>query len=207
MRIKICGFTQEADVRAALAAGVDLIGLNLAHGPRRLSLAEAAALARLVPPGVGVVALFVDAGEEEILAAASRLRAAAVQLHGDEPPELAERLRARIPVIKAFRIGAAADLDAVIGYPADAYLLDARVAGSVGGTGRCWNYQWLAGRELGRPWFLAGGLTPETVAEAIQRTRPWGVDAASGVEAAPGRKDAERLRAFVTAARQVQLVD
>lgn len=201
MRVKICGLTRAEDVRAALAAGADLLGFNLASGPRRLELDHAAALARQVPPGVTVVALFVDADAEQVLAAAARLRAAAVQLHGDEPPELAARLSARLPVIKAFRIGAPADLDAAVGYPADAYLLDARVPGRAGGTGTAWEHRWLAGRDLGRPCFLAGGLTPQNVAAAVRAARPWGVDAASGVESAPGIKDAARLAAFVAAAR------
>lgn len=201
LRVKICGFTREADVRAALAAGVDALGLNLARGPRRIGLDQARKLAALVPPFAAVVALFVDADEATVLQAADALRVAAIQLHGDEPPELAERLRRRFPVIKAFRIGAPADLAQVRGYPADAVLLDACVPGLAGGSGVAWDHRWLADADLGVPVILAGGLTPGNVAAAVAATRPWAVDTASGVEAAPGLKDAALMRAFVAAAR------
>lgn len=199
--MKICGFTREQDVRDALDAGVDALGFNLARGPRRIDVARAAQLAALVPPLVQAVALFVDADEDAILAAIAATRCSAVQLHGDEPPELAERLRRRVIVIKAFRIAAAADLERVRGYPADAYLLDAAVAGAHGGTGTTWDHRLLAGRDLGAPLILAGGLTPANVAAAVAAARPWAVDTASGVESAPGVKDAAQMRAFVAAAR------
>lgn len=201
MRVKICGFTRPQDVHDAVAAGADALGLNLARGPRRIELAHATALAALVPPLVHTVLLFVDAGEDDILAAAAATRCSAVQLHGDEPPELAERLRRRLPVIKAFRIAAAADLDRVRGYPADAYLLDASVPGAHGGTGTVWDHGLIAGRDLGAPVILAGGLHPGNVAAAIAVARPYAVDTASGVESAPALKDAARMRAFVAAAR------
>lgn len=200
-RIKLCGFTRPEDVRTALDLGVDLIGLNLARGPRRIDLDRAAALARLVPPGTQAVALFVDADEATILTALTRTRCTVVQLHGDEPPELAERLRARVPVIKAFRIGSAADLARLRGYPADAVLLDAAVAGSHGGTGVAWDHRWLAGVALDVPVFLAGGLHPGNVAAAARTVHPWAVDAASGVESAPGIKDPALMTAFVRALR------
>lgn len=201
MRVKVCGFTREQDVRDALGAGVDALGFNLARGPRRIDVARAAQLAALVPPLVQAVALFVDAAEDAILAAVAATRCSAVQLHGDEPPELAERLRRRVIVIKAFRIAVAADLERVRGYPADAYLLDAAVAGAHGGTGVAWDHRLLAGRELGAPLILAGGLTPANVAAAVAAVRPWAVDTASGVESAPGVKDAALMRAFVAAVR------
>ncbi|MBN8524184.1 MAG: phosphoribosylanthranilate isomerase [Planctomycetes bacterium] len=202
MRVKICGFTRPQDVRDALDAGTDALGLNLARGPRRIGLDQAVALSALIPPLVQSVLLFVDADEESILAAAAATRCGAVQLHGDESPELASRLRRRLPVIKAFRIGSAADLDRVRGYPADAYLLDAAVAGAHGGTGTAWDHGLLAGRDLGAPVILAGGLRPGNVAAAIAAVRPWAVDTASGVESAPAIKDAELMRSFVRAARQ-----
>jgi phosphoribosylanthranilate isomerase len=202
MRVKICGFTRPEDVRAALDAGVDALGLNLARGPRRITLEQAAALAALVPPLVDTVTLFVDAGEDAILAAVAATRCAAIQLHGDEPPELAACLRRRVTVIKAFRIANAADLERIRGYPADAYLLDAAVSGAHGGTGMAWDHGLLAGRDLGAPIILAGGLNPANVAAAIAAVRPYAVDTASGVESAPGIKDAGRMRDFVDAARR-----
>lgn len=201
-RVKVCGFTRAEDICAALDAGVDLIGLNLARGPRRISLEHATQLARLVPPGVGVVALFVDADEATILTAAAALRVTAVQLHGDESPELCARIRVRIPLIKAFRVAQAADLAQVRGFPADACLLDAAVPGTHGGTGTSWNHAWLGACDPGMPVILAGGLTPANVRAAVQATRPWAVDTASGVESAPGLKDPVLMAAFVDEARR-----
>lgn len=201
IRVKICGLTRERDVAAAVHAGADALGFNLATGPRRLDLERAAALVRRVPVFVTSVLVLVDAREVAIDAALRVTRAQAVQLHGDEPPELADRLRRRCLVIKAFRIGAPADLAALEGYPADAYLLDARVPGLFGGSGRSWDHALLAGVDLDRPWILAGGLGPANVREAVRRLAPYGVDTASGVESEPGIKDPRLLRDFVRAAR------
>lgn len=201
MKIKFCGFTRNEDVRAAIDLGVDAIGLNLARGPRKLTLDRAAELARLIPPFVTAVALFVDADDLTILEAMRVTRCTAVQLHGDEPPELAARMRTRFPVIKAFAVKDAAALDAVRGYPADAYLLDAAVPGLAGGSGVAWDHHLLAGVAFDRPVILAGGLNPTTVAAAVAVTRPYGVDVASGIESSPGLKDAALMRAFVAACR------
>ncbi len=195
-RIKFCGLTRIEDVRAAIALGVDAIGLNLARGPRKLEPARAAELARAVPPLVVAVALFVDADESTILEAMRVTRCQAAQLHGSEPPELAERLRARFPVIKAFAITDAASLAAVRGYPADAYLLDS----PGGGSGRAWDHRLIDEARLDRPIVLAGGLTPATLAAACA-SRPWAVDVSSGIESAPGIKDGAKMAAFVAAAQ------
>ena len=125
-----------------------------------------------------------------------------IQLHGHEPPELAAALGRRFPVLKAFAVRGPEDLDAIHGYPADAYLLDAAVPGQAGGTGVAWDHHLLVGRDLGRPVVLAGGLTPETVGPAAAAVRPWAVDVASGIESAPGLKDAGRMAAFVRALRE-----
>ncbi len=196
-KVKFCGFTHPDDLRAALDLGVDAIGLNLARGPRKVTVEQAAALARLVPPFTPTVALFVDADEATICTA---MQATVVQLHGAEPPELAERLRARFPVIKAFAVRDAASLVAVVGYPADAYLLDAAVLGQVGGTGIGWDHRLVTGLHFDRPWMLAGGLKPENAAAAVA-TGAWALDVASGIESLPGRKDAMRMAAFMRAVR------
>lgn len=198
-KIKFCGFTRDEDVRLAVGLGVDAIGLNLARGPRRISVERAAELARLVPPFVTAVALFVDADEAAILAAMQATRCTVVQLHGHEPPGLAERLRARFPVLKAFAVSDAASLAAVRGYPAEAYLLDTAVPGVAGGTGTTWDHRLLAAAALDRPVVLAGGLNPTNVAAAIAATHPYGVDVASGIESAPGQKDPAKMRAFLAA--------
>ena len=200
-KIKFCGFTRVQDVRAAVALGVDAIGLNLARGPRRIDVVHAATLVRLLPPLVTAVALFVDQDEAIILDAMRLTRCTAVQLHGNEPPELAERLRARFPLLKAFAIASADDLARVRGYPADAYLLDTAQPGVAGGTGVAWDHALLAGQDLGAPLVLAGGLRPDTVGAAIARVRPYAVDAASGIENAPAIKDEAKMAAFIAAVR------
>jgi phosphoribosylanthranilate isomerase len=200
VRVKFCGMTRAQDLRAADELGADAVGLNLARGPRKLELEQAVELARLLPPFVVAVALFVDATEEAILEAMRRTRAQVAQLHGDEPPELAERLRARFPVLKAFAVQDAASLARIRGYPADAYLLDA----PGGGSGRTWDHALLAGLDFGHPLVLAGGLTPENVGAAVRIARPWGVDVASGIESAPAQKDRAKMAAFITAVRAAE---
>jgi phosphoribosylanthranilate isomerase len=201
MKIKFCGFTRDEDVRAAVDLGVDAIGLNLARGPRKITPDRAAELARLIPPFITAVALFVDADDLTILEAMRVTRCTAVQLHGNEAPELAARMRTRFPVIKAFAVKDAAALSTVRGYPADAYLLDAAVPGVAGGSGVAWDHHLLAGVTFDRPVILAGGLNPTTVAPAVAVTKPYGVDVASGIESAPGIKDAALMQAFIAACR------
>jgi phosphoribosylanthranilate isomerase len=200
-RVKFCGFTRPEDILAAVAAGVDAIGLNFARGPRRIDTALGATLAALIPPYVQAVALFVDADEAHIRAVLAETRCTSVQLHGDEPEELAARLRRDFPVVKAARVASAADLTRLMGYPADAFLLDAQVAGSHGGTGHAWDHRLLAGLDLGAPVILAGGLNPATVAAAIGVAHPFAVDTASGIESAPGIKDPAAMTAFLAAVR------
>ncbi len=201
-KIKFCGLTRAEDVLAAVVLGVDAIGFNLARGPRKISVEQAAELARLLPPFVVVVALLVDADEATIMAAVSALRAGAVQLHGVEPPELAARLRLRLPVIKAFNVTGPAVLAAAAAYPCDAVLLDAPAVAGSGGTGASWDYRQAAvGMGVGKPVLLAGGLKPDTVAAAIAAARPFAVDVSSGIESAPGVKDAEKMQRFVAAVR------
>ncbi len=202
MKIKFCGFTRDEDLHAAIDLGVDAIGLNLARGPRKISVERAAELARLIPPFVTAVALFVDADDVTILEAMRVTRCTAVQLHGNESPELAERLRTRFPVIKAFAVKDATALSAVRGYPADAYLLDAAVPGVAGGSGVAWDHHLLAGVTFDRPVILAGGLNPMTVAPAVAVTKPYGVDVASGIESAPGVKDVALMKAFIETAKR-----
>jgi len=197
VRIKFCGMTRAADVTAALALGVDALGFNLARGPRRISTDQAQSLVALVGPLVVSVALFVDADEEQILEAMRCTRCQVAQLHGAESMDLVQRLRSRFPVIKAASLRQPGDLAALRGHPADALLLD----GAHGGSGQPWDLALCAGEPFDRPIILAGGLRPETVAAAIARVRPMGVDVASGIESAPGQKDPQRMADFIRAAR------
>ena len=201
VKVKICGITRIEDAIAAAEAGADMIGLNFWPGtPRCVSIGRACEIADAVRGGVEIVALFVDAPADEVIETAAGLGAQTVQLHGSETVAFARDLEG-LRVIKAFHIGSEDDLAQLAGFPAYACLLDARVAGMRGGTGRTIDWELArkaaaAGRVL-----LAGGLTPDNVAEAVRTVRPWGVDTASGVETAPGEKDAEKVRLFVERAK------
>ncbi|MBM4032342.1 MAG: phosphoribosylanthranilate isomerase [Planctomycetes bacterium] len=203
VHVKICGITRPEDAIAAAEAGADAIGLVFAESPRRVSVEQARAILAEAPPFVTPVGLFVNEALEGMLATCESLRIRTVQLHGDERPEVAQALAANgLCVIKAFRVGGEADLQALDGYPAAAYLLDSRGAGKRGGTGVPLDWG-LAARAtaLGRI-ILAGGLTPDNVAEAVRRVRPYAVDVSSGVEARPGIKDPAKVGAFIAAARR-----
>ena len=197
---------------AAADAGADAIGLVFADSPRQVSPDEAAEIVRALPPWVAPVGVFVDESPAAICEIAERVSLHAAQLHGDEPPETVAELEP-LKVIKAFRIGGEADAKSArawreacrrAGREPDAYLVDASVPGGPkGGTGRPANWD-LAARlalEGFRPLILSGGLSADNVAEAIRQVRPWGVDGSSGLEEAPGRKDPDRIRAFIEAVR------
>ena len=200
LRVKICGITRPEDALAAAEAGADAIGLVFAPSPRRVTPEQAAAILAALPPFVTPVALFVDEPPERIRRIVQPLGIRTVQLHGDESPAVALELR-DLCVIKAFRIGAEADLAPLAGYPAAACLLDSQVAGRRGGTGVAFDWRLAAQAARHSRIILAGGLRPENVAEAIRLVRPYGVDTSSGVESEPGRKDSAKVRAFVEAAR------
>ena len=202
-RVKICGITRPEDAVVAADAGADAIGLVFAESPRRVTVEQALAVVAALPPFVTPVALFVDEPLERILEVCYRLRVTAVQLSGDEPPALAEALaREKLLVIKSFHVRSAADLEGIDAYPAHACLLDSRVPGRRGGTGVAFDWSLATQAVTSKPVVLAGGLRPENVAEAVRQVRPYAVDVSSGVEAAPGVKDPERVRAFVRSARE-----
>lgn len=216
VKVKICGVKRPEDARAAAEAGADAIGLNFVAGsPRFLAGMHEAqgVLAGLGGVSLLKVGVFVNPEPAVLVEYAKSLGLSAVQLHGDETAETARALKARldgVAVWKAFRIARAEDLRAVAGFPCDAVLLDARPDGSRGGdaarggTGKTFDWALLDGFARPAEWVLAGGLTPENVAEAVRRVRPPWVDTASGVESAPGVKDTARMRAFVEAARKSQ---
>jgi phosphoribosylanthranilate isomerase len=199
--VKICGITSPADALAAAEAGADAIGLMFYdRSPRHVSLASAAEIARQLPSNVLKVGVFVNAPEETVLRALGECALNLLQFHGDEPPEYC--LSFPVMTIKAFRIRDAKSLHALPAYKTDAWLLDAHVPDKPGGTGESFNWDLaIEARKLGRPIFLAGGLTPENVADAIRKVQPYAVDVSSGVETAPGKKDHARVRAFIHAAK------
>ena len=213
VRVKICGLTRPHDVDAAARAGATYIGLNFFPlSPRALTAQQARPVALAASPGLARVALFVDATDAEIEAVLEAVPIDLLQLHGREAPARVAEVRARVglPVIKAVGVASEADLPAVEehGRAADMLLVDAKPAPGAmlpGGNGLAFDWRLIAGRRWPVPWFLAGGLTPANVAEAIRLTGARQVDVSSGVESAPGVKEPDRVRAFVDAARSVSV--
>jgi phosphoribosylanthranilate isomerase len=199
--VKVCGITRVADALVAAEAGAQMIGLNFWPGsPRCVGLAQAAEIIEAVAGRVRVVGLFVESNQTQIEETTGRLGIRTVQLHGVNPA-LAQSLHG-LEVIQAFPVAREEDLRAVEGFPAALCLLDARVPGMHGGTGQPMDWSLARRAAAARRILLAGGLTPDNVGEAIRAVRPWGVDAASGLETQPGIKDADRVRSFVRAANQ-----
>ncbi len=213
--IKICANTTLEDALLSADAGADAVGFVFARSPRRVTVDQVAAIVPSLPAELEKIGVFVDAPVEEIAAAVETCGLTGVQLHFNAPRELTAALRARFgPRLRLLRVihfnGAEADGvepaddDSAI----DAVLVDSRSASAPGGTGVAFDWN-LAATTLfqnskTRKLIAAGGLAPENVAEAIRILKPWGVDVASGVESAPGCKDAARLRAFVAKARAVR---
>ena len=198
----MCGITNPEDARVAADAGADAIGLIFAESPRRVSVERAREIASALPEGILKVGVFVDAEPEEVLRIAREVGLDYAQLHGDEPPEaLAEIRDGGVGVMKALRVRNAEALAAVERYEADLFLLDAWSAEARGGTGA--RFDWELAKSLrGRDNIVvSGGLGPENVREAIEYFQPYGVDASSSLEERPGKKDGERVRRFVDAAR------
>ncbi len=195
VRVKICGVTTAADALAAVAAGADAIGFNFFRGSRRfVSPAAAAAIAARLPRAICRVGVFVNAARQDIAAAAAVVGLSAIQFHGDETPDDCREWD--LKRIKALRVRDASAAEVARGYDVDFILADAYVEGQFGGTGTNVAPAALVGFER-RRLILAGGLTPENVVAAIRAVRPFAVDVASGVEEAPGKKDAARLRRFI----------
>lgn len=212
-RVKICGIISEVDARAVADAGADAVGLNFyEESPRFLSPEKAGDVVSALPEGIVKVGLFVNATADRIRDAWDKYGLALVQLHGDEPPEFLAELQGR-PVMRAFRLGdegltpilayleKCRELDCV----PQLVLIDSFRKGQYGGTGA--TADWDAARQYPSeswhpPLILAGGLTPDNVAEAIRVVRPAGVDTASGVESAPGKKDRELAGRFVRLAME-----
>jgi phosphoribosylanthranilate isomerase len=202
-RVKICGITRPEDGLAAARAGAHAIGLVFhPASPRCVGMVQAQAIVAALPPLVSVVGLFVDAGRERIAEALSQVPLDVIQFHGAEPASECRGYGRRY--LKALHVRDGVDLAAQAAEYHDAagLLLDAFVPGVPGGSGR--TFDWAAvPAGLPRPLLLAGGLDAGNVAAAIRRVRPWAVDVSSGVESAPGIKDAGRIEAFMQAVRQV----
>ena len=201
VKVKICGITSVSDANAAAEAGADALGFMFwDKSPRAVSLGAAAEIVRQLPPFIVKVGVFVNAEEDLVIRAIRECGLNLLQFHGDETPEYC--LQFGLMSMKAFRMRDAGSLKALANYPTDAWLLDGYTPGKPGGTGEQFNWDLaVEAVKLGRPIFLAGGLTPENVGEAVTRVQPYAVDVSSGVEAAPGRKDHAKVREFIAAAR------
>lgn len=208
IRVKICGLRTEADLLAVAAAGAAYAGfVFFAKSPRHLTVDQARVLAFAAPPGLAKVALTVDADDTALDALIEAVPLDMLQLHGHESPDRVAAVRARygLPVMKAVGVADEGDLAALMDYSlaADQILIDAKPPKDAvlpGGNGLSFDWRLVAQRRWLRPWMLAGGLTPDNVAEAIRLTNARQVDVSSGVESAPGIKDPARIAAFVAAA-------
>jgi phosphoribosylanthranilate isomerase len=200
-RVKICGITSLADAQVAVEAGADALGFNFYEkSPRFIPTKPAAEISRALPPFTLRVGVFVNPSEELVFRAIGECGLSLLQFHGDEPPGFCTQFG--LMSMKAFRIRDAGSLKALPEYRTDAWLLDAYASDALGGTGEKFNWDLaLEVPQLGKPVFLAGGLTPENVADAIRKVKPFGVDVSSGVESSPGKKDHAKVRAFIKAAK------
>lgn len=207
--IKICGLSTPDTVAAALDGGASHVGfIFFPKSPRNVSPGQAAELRRAATGRASAVAVTVDADDGFLDAIVAAMKPDLLQLHGKEPPERVAAVRERhgLPVMKAFSIGDVADLGRIAAYRgvADRFLLDAKPpkgAELPGGNGVAFDWSLLDSLDPGDPYMLSGGLGPANVADALTRARPPGLDVSSGVESAPGVKDAGLIRAFFDAVR------
>lgn len=206
-RVKICGITSVADGLAAAEAGADMVGLMFyEQSPRYITLRRAVEIARELPPFVARVGVFANPAETDVSRAIAECGVSLLQFHGDETSEFCTQFG--IMSVKALRMRNAESLAQLERFHTDAFLLDAYSKSGLGGTGETFNWDLaVEARKFGKPIFLAGGLTPENVAAAVTQVRPFAVDVSSGVESAPGKKDADKMRAFIAAAKTVEDVN
>jgi len=204
VRVKVCGITNLEDALAAVEAGADLLGFNFyTRSKRYVSPHDARAVIEKLPAGVLSVGVFVNEdGPEAVERIAGEAGVGAAQLHGDETPEFCARVRG-LMTLKALRVGADYSAERAAVYGTDAVLLDAFVAEAWGGTGHTFDWSLARStREVVPRLFLAGGLTPDNVAAAVEAVGPYAVDVCSGVETSPGRKSFQLMRRFVEAVRE-----
>ncbi len=201
IQVKICGITSVADAQAAAGAGADLIGLMFYDkSPRNITLETAAEIARSISPFVVKVGVFVNPTEELVARAIAECNLSLLQFHGEETPEFCTKFG--VMSMKAFRVRDAESLRALADYNTDAWLLDAYSPDALGGTGEKFNWELaIEARKLGYPIFLAGGLTPDNVGDAVSLVQPFGVDVSSGVEMSPGKKDPAKVKLFIERAK------
>lgn len=200
VRVKICGITNRRDAFAAVDAGADAVGFILhPPSPRSVSARGAREIVRCLPAFVVPVGVVVDRSPDDVSRLAFECGFRMIQMHGCEPPAAVRRVR--VPVIKALRVRSRSDITAARRYRPAMFLLDSYDPKLAGGTGRSLPFAITRGVRMAAPFFLAGGLNPRTVRAAIRAAKPFGVDASSGVEKSPGRKDRALVRRFVRIAK------
>ncbi len=201
VRVKICGITNLADAWHAVASGADALGFVFyPDSPRYVEPALVRQIIAELPPLITCVGLFVNEQPARITEIAAQCGLDVVQLHGDETPEQCNLPPYR--VIKAVRVAQQADAAALPEFPVAALLLDALVPGQFGGTGQVCDWQFAAQVSALRPTILAGGLSPDNVAAAINAVKPYAVDVSSGVEKTPGQKDPRKVSEFIRIAKE-----
>jgi len=200
-RIKFCGMTRADDIALACELGVDAVGLVFAQrSTRRLTIEQASALRAGIADGIEVVALFMDNDAAHVQRVIDEVRPTLLQFHGSEDEAFCAAFG--VPYMKAVAMGGEVATDALSRHPAAvALLLDSHAAGGAGGTGHRFDWSRIP-QNSGRPFLLAGGLHPDNVFEAVSAVHPWGVDVSSGIESAPGEKDAAKMRRFVEEVRR-----
>jgi phosphoribosylanthranilate isomerase len=205
VKVKICGITNLKDAQAAIRWGADCIGFVFwPKSPRYIQPGRASQIAKELPDSVCKVGVFVDEKEAEVRKVARLCKLDALQFHGKESPSYCNKFK-DYSVIKAFRIKGARSLKDIARYRVDYYFLDAFRPGKPGGTGRTFDWrQAVKAKKFGRPIILSGGLGPENVTSAIKRVRPYMVDASSGLEKAPGKKDHRLLKEFIHKVKSVK---
>ncbi len=208
MRIKICGITNLEDAMAAVEFGADALGFNFYQkSPRYIDPAATRKIISQLPKGVMNVGVFVNSSLAEVDRIYTQSSVVYLQLHGDETPAFVERLTdlTGAIAIKAIRISPGFDPQRALDYDVQYFLLDSSSSTAYGGTGE--TFDWSAALELkpyGAKFFLAGGLTPENVADAVRQVQPFGIDVCSGVESSKGRKDHKKLEELIRNARSAE---
>lgn len=204
-KVKICGITNLEDALLAVEFGADALGFNFYEkSPRYISPQIARRIASDLPYELMKVGIFVNLAAYRIIEFVDLVGLTAIQLHGDEDSDFVKKLKRNTEagIIKAFRIGSNFPASSIAEYDVEAVLLDAYTAGEYGGTGERFDWKTAhAAKDLTSQLYLAGGLTPENVVEAIRTVRPFAVDVASGVESSPGKKDPKKVEAFIRNAK------
>src|SRR5262245_16451041 len=205
-RVKICGIKEYEDARDAVLLGADAIGLNFyPNSPRYIEPSQAAKIIEKLPPFVSVVGVFVNHPDPQNLEDfAVSVGLHAVQLHGNETPDYCSMIQ-RVRVIKSLRVDSNFRVDTLRSYGSGTFLLDASSPDQFGGTGKSFNCDLVFGADGFGSSIVAGGLTPENVAQAVSTLHPFAVDVASGVESKPGKKDYEKMRRFIEAVQRADV--